>query len=30
VFYADVKDLGGQSVGGVAATQCSEWVGGEW
>jgi hypothetical protein len=30
VFYADVKDPGGQSVGGVAATQCNERAGGVW
>ncbi len=30
MFYADVKDPGGQSVGGVAATQCNERAGGVW
>jgi hypothetical protein len=30
VFYADVKDPGGQLVGGTAATQCNEQVGGVW
>ncbi len=29
-FYADVKDPRGQLVGGVAATQCNEQVGGVW
>ncbi len=30
MFYADVKDTGGQSAGGVAAAQCNEQVGGVW